>query len=270
MRCHFSSSALLETTGWHYHINRPVRGHHRLSHHPHKSTEDKLCKSLYTMGKKTTLTERYGPPNHLQRRWGFRLKWRTCIKWADWIWHLINSAIIKEEKEHRLNVRAEKYSGWSLWLFNELARYKGGSSQDISTYFLWQLSIHGNRLKVLDYPSIHLLLSDSSLENLILTDYSWHSWSATNSQMDWPFFTWTCVWITILLKEFFKASVFSSILLWHSSLTAPQYDTAMTSLYDVYDVSVVWELALQILLPNLAENVLDLIWLQNGSLSRHN
>lgn len=155
MRCHFSSSALLETTGWHYHINRPVRGHHHLSHHPHKSTEDKLCKSLYTMGKKTTLTERYGPPNHLQWRWGFRLKWRTCIKWADWIWHLINSAIIKEEKEHRLNVRAEKYSGWSLWLFNELARYKGGSSQDISTYFLWQLSIHGNRLKVLDYPSIH-------------------------------------------------------------------------------------------------------------------
>ncbi len=120
MRCHFPSSALLETAGWHYHINRPVRGHHRFSHHPHKSTEDKLCKSLYTTGKKTTLTQRYGPLNCLQWRWGFRLKWRTRIKQADWIWHLINSAIIKGEKEHWLNVRAERYSGWSLWLFNEL------------------------------------------------------------------------------------------------------------------------------------------------------
>lgn len=74
----------------------------------------------YTTGKKTTLTDRYGLANRLQRRWGFALKWRTRIKWADWIWHLINSAIIKGEKEHWLNVRAEKYSGWSSWVFNEL------------------------------------------------------------------------------------------------------------------------------------------------------
>lgn len=144
MLCHFPSSALLETAGWHYHINRPVRGHHRFSHHPHKSTEDKLCKSLYTTGKKTTLTERYGPLNCLQWRWGFRLKWRTRIKQADWIWHLINSASLKGRRntDWTSGLKDTQDGLYGSLMSYEMAQYKGGSSQDVSTYSLRQVSIH--------------------------------------------------------------------------------------------------------------------------------